>query len=50
MAADAMRTPSKVKSSAMIPRQPEVPKWIGLLVMRVTLYLAARESNIGKTV
>src|ERR1700691_1693024 len=28
MAAEARRTPAKVKSSAMTPRQPEVPKWI----------------------
>jgi len=28
MAADARRTPAKVKSSAITPRQPEVPKWI----------------------
>jgi periplasmic divalent cation tolerance protein len=28
MAAEARRTPAKVKSSAMMPRQPEVPKWI----------------------
>jgi hypothetical protein len=34
MAADARRTAAKVKSSAMMPRQPEVPKWIALLVIR----------------
>src|SRR5271156_3227956 len=28
MAAEARRTPAKVKSSAITPRQPEVPKWI----------------------
>src|SRR3984885_15986281 len=28
IAAEARRTPGKVKSSAIIPRQPEVPKWI----------------------
>src|ERR1700723_3992489 len=28
MAVEARRTPAKVKSSAMTPRQPEVPKWI----------------------
>src|SRR5271156_72683 len=28
MAAEARRTPPKVKSSAITPRQPEVPKWI----------------------
>jgi hypothetical protein len=28
MASEARRTPEKVKSSAMMPRQPDVPKWI----------------------
>jgi len=28
MAAEARRTPANVKSSAITPRQPEVPKWI----------------------
>ena len=32
MAAAARRTPGKVKSSAMMPRQPEVPKWIACFV------------------
>jgi len=32
IAAEARRTPAKVKSSAMTPRQPEVPKWIVCLV------------------
>src|SRR5271156_3567370 len=31
-AADTRRTPEKVKSSAMMPRQPEVPKWIAWFV------------------
>jgi hypothetical protein len=29
MAVTARRTLAKVKSSAMSPRQPEVPNWIG---------------------
>src|ERR1700690_375388 len=33
MAAEARRTPAKVKSSAIMPRQPEVPKWIALPVI-----------------
>ena len=49
MAADAIRTPSNVKSSAMIPRHPEVPKWIALPAMREILYLAERARTITET-
>jgi periplasmic divalent cation tolerance protein len=43
MAAAARRTPANVKSSAMMPRQPEVPKWIALLAMRRYCILARKE-------
>jgi hypothetical protein len=34
MATEARRTPANVKSSAMIPRQPEVPKWMVSVAMK----------------
>src|ERR1700691_4543809 len=47
MAAEARRTPAKVKSSAMTPRQPEVPKWIVCFVTGDYCILA-RELKSGK--
>src|SRR5580658_8630708 len=46
IAADARRTPGKVKSSAMIPRQPEVPKWIAWLVTR-RYCIVSRKSRVS---
>ena len=40
IAAAARRTPGKVKSAAITPRQPEVPKWIAWLATRGYCILA----------
>src|SRR5690348_4191550 len=48
MAAAAVRTPPNVKSSAMMPRQPEVPKWIALPAMRRYCILPRKQEAEGK--
>src|SRR5690348_5882007 len=48
MAAAAVRTPPNVKSSAMMPRQPEVPKWIALPAMRRYCILPRKREAEGK--
>src|SRR5271154_937318 len=59
MAAEARRTPPKVKSSAITPRQPEVPKWIVCFVtgdycilareLKSRKNSASRKSQRGRT-
>src|SRR5271156_555033 len=59
MAAEARRTPAKVKSSAITPRQPEVPKWIVCFVtgdycilareLKSRKNSASRKSQRGRT-
>ena len=44
MARTARRTVAKVKSSAMIPRQPEVPNLMGEVAMVGIFYLVPRVS------
>src|SRR5579863_7711216 len=46
-AVEARRTPEKVKSSAMMPRQPEVPKWIVCFVTGDYCILAPK-TNLRK--
>src|SRR5579863_42112 len=48
IAAAAMRTRSNVKSSAMIPRQPEVPKCMVSLAIGYILYLGLQFKYQGK--
>ena len=46
-AVEARRTPGKVKSSAITPRQPEVPKWIVCFVTGDYCILASK-TNLRK--